>query len=165
MHPRPPFRDDQSNTIRLIRISHYSYYFIRSLAIRIRRIQLCFASPYQTQLIHCTKNVSGGKKLKKTNLFAQKVASLWPCPYKEVQLVIGSVDVISDYSQWGETSRLISFDRHAARVSDSRELVVDRHYLHVDHVTNRVGSVRQFNSELVFGVLGAIVVVPKKEAK
>ena len=37
MYLRPPFRDDQSNIISLIRISHYSYYFIRSLAIRIRR--------------------------------------------------------------------------------------------------------------------------------
>ena len=29
-----------SNIIRLIRISHYSHYFIRSLEIRIRRIQV-----------------------------------------------------------------------------------------------------------------------------
>ena len=43
MHLRPPFRDDQcSNIIRLFRISHYSYYFIRSLAIRISRIPLYF---------------------------------------------------------------------------------------------------------------------------
>ena len=40
MHLRPSFRNDQSNIIRLIHISHYSYYFIRSLAIRIRRIQV-----------------------------------------------------------------------------------------------------------------------------
>ena len=40
MYLRPTFRQDQSNTIPLIRISHHSYYFIRSLAIRIRRIQL-----------------------------------------------------------------------------------------------------------------------------
>ena len=38
MYLRPTFRDDQSN-IRLIRISHYSSYFIRSLTIQIRRIQ------------------------------------------------------------------------------------------------------------------------------
>ena len=40
MYPRPPFSDDQSSIIRLIRISQYSYYFIQSLVIRIRRIQL-----------------------------------------------------------------------------------------------------------------------------
>ena len=40
MYRRPAFRDDQSNIVRLIRISHYSYHFIRSLAIRIRLIQL-----------------------------------------------------------------------------------------------------------------------------
>ena len=40
MHLRPPFRANQSNIIRLIRISHHSYYFIRSIAIRFRRIQL-----------------------------------------------------------------------------------------------------------------------------
>ena len=40
MYLRPPFREDQSNIIRLIRISHYSYYFIRSPVIRIRRILL-----------------------------------------------------------------------------------------------------------------------------
>ena len=40
MHLRPPFRGDQSNIIWLFRFSHYSYYFIRSLAIRIRRIAL-----------------------------------------------------------------------------------------------------------------------------
>ena len=40
MQLRPPFRDDQCNIIRLIRISHYSYHFIRSLAIRISRIPL-----------------------------------------------------------------------------------------------------------------------------
>ena len=40
MYPRPPFCENQRNIIGLIRISHYSYYFIRSPAIRIRRIQL-----------------------------------------------------------------------------------------------------------------------------
>ena len=42
-HMRPKFRDDQSNIIRLIRISHFSYNFIRSLAIRISRIPLYFS--------------------------------------------------------------------------------------------------------------------------
>ena len=40
MYLRPPFREDQSTIIRLIRISPFSYLFIRSPAIRIRRIQL-----------------------------------------------------------------------------------------------------------------------------
>ena len=40
MNLRPPLRDDQSTIIRLICISHYSYHFIWSLGIRIRRIQL-----------------------------------------------------------------------------------------------------------------------------
>ena len=40
MYLRPPFRDDQSNIIRLIRISNYSYLFIRPLVIRIERIYL-----------------------------------------------------------------------------------------------------------------------------
>ena len=42
MDLRRPFRADQStcNAIRLIRISYYSYNFIRSLAIRIKRIPL-----------------------------------------------------------------------------------------------------------------------------
>ena len=39
---RPPFRDDQRTVMWLIRISHYSYHFIRCLAIRIRRIPLYF---------------------------------------------------------------------------------------------------------------------------
>ena len=39
MYLRPSFHDEQSKITRLIPISHYSY-FIRSLAIRIRRIQL-----------------------------------------------------------------------------------------------------------------------------
>ena len=45
MYLRPsPFGEDQSNIIRLNRISHYSYYFIRCPVIRIRRrrIQLYF---------------------------------------------------------------------------------------------------------------------------
>ena len=45
MYLRPPFPDDQSDIIRLARIFHYSYYFIRSLAIRIRRIQLFLFQP------------------------------------------------------------------------------------------------------------------------
>ena len=40
MYLRSPFREDQSNIIRLNRIPHYSYYFIRSPVIRIRRILL-----------------------------------------------------------------------------------------------------------------------------
>ena len=40
MHLRPLFCKDLSNIIRLIRISHYSYYFVWSLVIRMRRIQL-----------------------------------------------------------------------------------------------------------------------------
>ena len=40
MYLRPPFCEDHSNIIRLTRISPYSYFFIRSPAIRIRRIQL-----------------------------------------------------------------------------------------------------------------------------
>ena len=41
MYRRPPFRDDQrSNIILLIRISQYSYYFIRSIMIRIKWIEL-----------------------------------------------------------------------------------------------------------------------------
>ena len=40
MHLRPPFRADQSNAIRLIRISHYAYHFIRSLVMPIRWIQV-----------------------------------------------------------------------------------------------------------------------------
>ena len=42
MYLRPQFRDVQSNIIRLIRISHYSYHFIGSLAIRSRRIPLIY---------------------------------------------------------------------------------------------------------------------------
>ena len=37
---RPPFRNYQSNIIWLIRVSHYSCYFVRSLTIRTRRIPL-----------------------------------------------------------------------------------------------------------------------------
>ena len=47
MYLRPPFREDQSNIIRLIRISHYWYCFIRSPVIRIRRILLYYVPKYQ----------------------------------------------------------------------------------------------------------------------
>ena len=50
-HLRSLFRDDQSNIIRLIRISHYSYHFIPSLAIRISRIPL-----YKT--LHSNSNIN-----------------------------------------------------------------------------------------------------------
>ena len=40
MYLRPPFRYDQRNIIRFIRIAHYSYYFIRALTMGSRRIQL-----------------------------------------------------------------------------------------------------------------------------
>ena len=44
-HLRSLFWDDISNIIRLIRISHYSYYFIPSRAIRISRIPLYYHFP------------------------------------------------------------------------------------------------------------------------
>ena len=101
-----------------------------------------------------------GKVENNTDLFTKEVSSLRPCPYKEVKLVIWSVDVISDDSQWGESSRLVSFHRYSSRVPDCGVLVVDGDNLHVYHMANRMSSIRQLHCELVLGVFRAIVVVP-----
>ena len=63
MYLRPPFREDQSNIIRVNRISHYSYYFIRSPVIELGGF-------------HCTIT-----RYKRNSVYDNTLS--WPCSAKK----------------------------------------------------------------------------------